>query len=214
MTTAIIGSNIRVEVQQTLGSAKTISAITKANPGVVSSTAHGFDNGDVVVLTVTEGMVELDGQACRVANKTTDAFELEGIDTSAYSTFSAGTCKEVTAFQTMAAAQNVSMPNPAPQKIDTTTLIDKSKQYQYGLPEAPDGTIAGLFNPAGTAEALIKAATKANTPLVFRLTYSDSRKSLFNANVSGGTGFDLQPNAAATANVSFTPVKDVLHYAT
>lgn len=214
MTTAIIGSNIRVEVQQTLGSAKTISAITKANPGVVSSTAHGFDNGDVVVFTMSEGMVELDGQAGRVANKTTDAFEIEGLDTSAYSTFTAGTCKEVTAFQTMSAAQNVSMPNPAPAKIDITTLIDKTKQYQYGLPDAPDGTINGLFNPAGTAEALIKAATKANTPLVFRLTYSDSRKSLFNANVSGGTGFDLQPNAAATATVSFTPVKDVMHFAT
>ncbi len=211
---AIIGSNVRVEVQQTLGSPITVSAVTKANPGVVSATAHGLSNGDVVVFTVTDGMVELDGQAGRVANKTTDAFEIEGLDTSSYSTFTAGTCKKVTAFQTLAAAQNISMPNPAPQKIDITTLIDKTKQYTYGLPEAPEGTIAGIFNPAGTAEGLIKAATKANTPLVFRLTYSDSRKSLFNANVSGGTGFDLQPNAAATAQTSFTPVKDVMHYAT
>lgn len=210
---AIIGTNVTVEVQQTLDSAKTVSGLTKANPGVATSTAHGFSNGDVVVFTVTAGMVELDGQAVRVANVTTNTFELEGLDTSAYSTWSAGTCKEITAFQTLAAAQNISMPNPAPPKIDVTTLIDKTKQYQYGLPEAPDGTISGLFNPGGTAEGLIKAATKANTPLTFRLTFSDSRKAIFNANVSGGTGFDLQPNAAATAQVSFTPVKDVMYYA-
>lgn len=214
MTTAIIGINLRVEVQQTLDSAKTVSALTKANPGVATSTSHGFSNGDVVVFTVTAGMVELDGQAVRVANVTTNTFELEGLDTSAYSTWTAGTCKEITAFQTMSSAQNITLPNPAPAKIETTTLIDKTKQYQYGLPEAPDGTISGLFVPDGAAEALIRAATKANTPLVFRLTYSDSRKSIFNANVSGGTGFDLQPNAAATATVSFTPVKDVMHYAT
>lgn len=214
MTTAIIGTNLRVEVQQTLDSAKTVSGLTKANPGVATSTSHGFSNGDVVVFTVTAGMVELDGQAVRVANVTTNTFELEGLDTSAYSTWTAGTCKEITAFQTMSSAQNITLPNPAPAKIETTTLIDKTKQYQYGLPEAPDGTISGLFVPDGAAEALIRAATKANTPLVFRLTYSDSRKSIFNANVSGGTGFDLQPNAAATATVSFTPVKDVMHYAT
>lgn len=211
---AIIGSNVTVEVQQTLGSALTVTAVTKANPGVVTSTSHGLTNGDVVVFTATAGMVELDGQAVRVANVTTNTFELEGLDTSGYSTWSAGTCKKVTAFQTYAAAQNISMPNPAPAKIETTTLVDKTKQYQYGLPEAPDGTISGLFNPAGTAEALIKAATKANATLVFRLTFSDARKSVFNANVSGGTGFDLQPNAAATAQTAFTPVKDVMHYAT
>lgn len=211
---AIIGTNVTVEVQQTLDSAKTITALTKASPGVATSTSHGFSNGDIVVFTVSAGMVELDGQAVRVANVTTNTFELEGLDTSAYSTWSAGTCKEVTAFQTFASAQNITMPNPAPAKIETTTLIDKTKQYQYGLPDAPDGTISGLFNPGGAAEALVKAATKANTPLVFRVTYSDSRKSVFNANVSGGTGFDLQPNAAATAQTAFTPVKDVMHYAT
>lgn len=214
MPTAIIGSNITVEVQQTLDAAKTITAITKANPGVVTSTAHGYNNGDPITMIVTAGMVELDGQAVRAANVAANTFEMEGLDTQAYSIFTAGTCKKVTAFQTMSSAQNVSMPNPAPARIETTTLVDKTKQYQYGLPEAPEGTISGLFIPAGTAEALIKAATKANTALMFRLTYSDSRKTLFNANVSGGTGFDLQPNAAATAQTSFTPVKDVMHFAT
>ena len=31
--------------------------------------------------------------------------------------------------------------------------------------------------------------------------------------VSGGSGFDLQPNQAATSQTAFTPVKDVMFYA-
>jgi len=210
---AIIGTNVRVEVQQTLGSDLAVTAITKANPGVATLTAHGLANGDVIVWDIDGGMVELDGQACRVANVAANTFELEGIDTTDYSTYTSGAANEVTAFQTMAAAQNITMPNPAPTKLEKTTLIDKSRQYAYGLPDAPDGSIAGLFNPTGTAEALIKAATKANATMVFRVTFASGLKTIFNANVSGGSGFDLQQNAVATATTSFTPVKDVQHYA-
>lgn len=210
---AIIGTNVTVEVQKTLGSAITVSAITKASPGVATAAAHGLANGDVVVFTIAAGMVELDRQAVRVANITTDTFELEGLDTSAYSTYSAGTCKEVTVWSTLANATNFSMPDPTPAKIDTTRLIDKSKQYVYGLPDAPDGSIATLFQPTLEAVTLIKAATKAHTDMVLRVSFSGGEKTITNSQVSGGSGFDLQPNAAATASIAFTPQGDVMHYA-
>lgn len=210
---AILGTNVKVEVQKTLGSDLTVTALTLANPGVATSVAHGLSNGDVVVFTVTAGMVELDQQAVRVAGVTADTFQLEGLDTTDYSTWSAGVANEVTVWSTLSNSQNISMPNPAPTKIDITTLIDKSKQYAFGLPDAPDGTISGLFNPNLEAVTLIKAATKANTALVFRVTFAAGEKSIFNALVSGGSGFDLQPNAAATSPTAFTPQKDVMFYA-
>ncbi len=211
---AIIGANAKVEVQQTLGSDLTVTAVTQASPPVATSTAHGLANGDIVLFSVAGGMVELDGQAVRVANVAANTFELEGMDATDFSAWTSGTAAEVTAFQTLSSAQNVTMPNPAPAKIDITTLIDKAKQYAYGLPDAPDGSITGLFNPGGTAENLIFAATAANSTLVFRMTFAGGQKTVFNANVSGGQGFDLQVNAAATATIVFTPVKQVRHYAT
>ena len=36
---------------QTFAAAKTLSAITNANPGVASSTAHGYVDGDEILLT-------------------------------------------------------------------------------------------------------------------------------------------------------------------
>jgi hypothetical protein len=211
---AYIGTNVTVSVQQTLGSAlPTPSGVTKANPGVVTSASHGLANGDIVVFTsVTGGMVQLHGQACRVANVTTNTFELEGLDTSSYDTWTTGTVKEVTAFSTLSSAQNITMPNPAPNKIDITTLIDKVKQYTYGLADAPDGQITGLFNPSGTAEGLVRTATKSNATMVFKVAFTNLT-AIFNANVSGGTGFDLQTNQAAQASISFTPVGDVQYYA-
>lgn len=211
---AIIGTNIKVEVEQTLGSAITVTALTLANPGVATATAHGLANGDVVKFTVAGGTVELDGQAVRVANITTNTFELEGINTTGYSTWTAGSVKKVTAFQTLSSAQSLTMPNPQPNKIEVTTLLDKSRQYQFGLPEAPDGSITALFNPGGTAEGLINTATNTNTPLAFRVTYGSLQKSVFNANVSGGQGFELGTNAAATSTISFTPLRLVMHYST
>ncbi len=208
-----LGSNVKVEVEQTLATAVTMTAITKANPGVVTAASHGYANGDVVKLIVTAGMVELDGQIARVANSTASTFELEGIDTTNYSTFTAGTARKITAWQTLSNTQSVSMPDPAPNRIDTTTLIDKTKQYAYGLPDAPDGSFSGLFEPNNTAVGLIRTATKNNTSLGFRITFSGGQKTIFNAQVAGGQGFEMQPNAAATASIAFTPVKDVLHFA-
>jgi hypothetical protein len=210
---AIIGTNITVEVESTLGTAITVTGVTQANPGVVTADGTALQVGDVVVFSVSAGMVELDGQACRISAVDSNGFTLEGLDTTEYSTWTSGTCQEVTAWATLAPAQSVSMPNPAPAKIDITRLIDKSKQYAYGLPEAPDGTISGLFDPTDAAVALIKTATKANADLAFRINFSSGEKVIFNANVSGGQGFDLPANAAATATIQFTPVKDVQFYA-
>jgi hypothetical protein len=67
-----------------------IQGITKANPAVVTAKAHGYNNGDLVIPEVA-GMTEINLKAYTVANKTTDTFELSGIDSSAYGTFTDGT---------------------------------------------------------------------------------------------------------------------------
>ena len=110
-------------------------------------------------------------------------------------------------------AQSVSMPDSTPNKIDATTLIDKSKQNLFGLPEAPDGSIAGLYDPANAGVIAIKAATKSNSEMVFKVNWAGGETTVFNALVSGGSGFDLQQNDVAKSTISFTPVKDVIDLA-
>lgn len=88
-------NNVKVAVQSVIGSAKTISAITKASPAVASSTGHGFTAGKIVLLKI-KGMRKLDWRVVRVGTVTTDTFALEGIDSTSYADFVSGTAEEVT----------------------------------------------------------------------------------------------------------------------
>ena len=71
---------------------KTITAITKANPAVVTIASHGYSNGDEIYINSVAGMIEVNARYFIVANKTTHTFQLTGVNSSAYTTYaSAGT---------------------------------------------------------------------------------------------------------------------------
>ena len=80
-------------LQVLTGSAKAISAITKANPGVFTSNSHGYSNGDEIALVNTGGgMTELKERNYRVANVTTNTFTLTdlfdvAINTTSFTTY-------------------------------------------------------------------------------------------------------------------------------
>lgn len=83
-----------------LAPAKTLTAITAATPGVASSTAHGFVDGDLILLAIA-GMTEIDGALYRVYAKGTDTFQLANlanngaISTAAFTAFTSGTAQKV-----------------------------------------------------------------------------------------------------------------------
>jgi len=72
---------------------RTVTSISKANPGVVVATGHGFNTGDVIVHTITAGMTQLHNRPCTVTVSDANTYSL-GIDTSAYTTFTTGTAKQ------------------------------------------------------------------------------------------------------------------------
>ena len=81
--------------------AKTITAATKASPGVLTSNSHGFSNGDEIFIASVGGMTELNGRNYRVANSTTNTFTLTdlfgvAINTTSFTTYtSGGTATEI-----------------------------------------------------------------------------------------------------------------------
>ena len=78
-----------------------VSGITKANPAVVTAAAHGFSNGDYVLLQSVGGMSEVNNRHFVVANATTNTFELSGVNSSAYTTYtSGGTVAEIVTLAT------------------------------------------------------------------------------------------------------------------
>lgn len=81
--------------------AKTVTAITNAAEASVSCTAHGYSVGDVVQLY--SGWGRLNRRAARVKSATTDAFVLEGINTTNTEFYPSGsgggTVRKITTFQ-------------------------------------------------------------------------------------------------------------------
>jgi len=74
---------------------KTISAATQANPIVITANTHGYTNGDHVIITGVVGMTELNGKTFKVADKTTNTFELQNVDgtdinSSSFTAYSSG----------------------------------------------------------------------------------------------------------------------------
>lgn len=82
-------------LQVLAGAAKTITAITQANPGVITASSHGFANGDEIFVDGIAGMTELNGRNFKVANATASTFTLVGlfanaIDTSGFGAYTSG----------------------------------------------------------------------------------------------------------------------------
>ena len=80
---------------QVLSATKTISAITKANPGVLTSNSHGYSNGDEVYLENSGAMAELKSRNYLVAGSSTNTFTLTdlygvAINTTNFTTFNNG----------------------------------------------------------------------------------------------------------------------------
>ncbi|HYD73350.1 MAG TPA: ubiquitin-activating E1 FCCH domain-containing protein [Candidatus Binatia bacterium] len=72
------------------GSARSITGITRANPAVVTSANHGFANGDTVYIRNVSGMSQVNHRVFVVANRTTNTFQLQGVNSSTYNSYSSG----------------------------------------------------------------------------------------------------------------------------
>ncbi len=83
----------------TKAAAKTITGATQANPCVITSAAHGYSNGDIVYIDSVVGMTQLNKKIYTVRGVATNTFQLEAVDSTAYTAYtSGGTAEKFTAF--------------------------------------------------------------------------------------------------------------------
>ena len=107
---------------------KTITAITKANPAVVTSNGHGFSNGDRVFIKSVVGMTELNNREFTVASTATNTFALSGVDSSGFTTYtSGGTAGKIVEVTTTYSATEVFEINHT-QSADVVYLAHKSHE--------------------------------------------------------------------------------------
>lgn len=67
-----------------------ITGATQANPCVITSTAHGLANGDIVYIHGVGGMTQINNLSFTAASVATNTFELSGINSSGYGAYTSG----------------------------------------------------------------------------------------------------------------------------
>lgn len=173
------GRQCRVEIASTFGSAKTVSAVTKALPAAITSTAHGLTDGTIGYFDTAAGMDELLGQAASVNTVTTNAFEAEGLDSTSFGTFTSGTFTPATAWVTLSNATQYEIGGGAAEALDATTLLDNIRQEQAGLLPAQTVTFTGLSDSQLAAVLAVRAAALNNGYILVRITCSNGERRVF-----------------------------------
>jgi len=198
-------TKVAIAVQSALATADTITAITKANPGVVTSAAHGLVNGDYVKHSIV-GMFQLDGRVVRVANKTTDTYELEGVNTTAYDTFVSGTAELITFGTTLATVATVSASGGDFRFEDVTTVHDDRDMQIPGNSSPAVYNFDNIWDAADAGLVALQGISDNKTKVAFRITFSNGQKVLG----LGYVGCTLLPTGSAPGKVT-TPTVLTMH---
>lgn len=198
MATARKWSNIQIAMQSAIAATKTITAITKANPGVVSSTSHGYANGDYVLLTIS-GMWQLDARVARVANQAANTFELEGIDTTLFDTFTSGTAQVITFGTSISTATSISSSGGGFDFIDTTTIHGNSKTQIPGLPAAATFSFDNIWDVSDAGLLAMKTASDSQAKKSFKFTFGTGGQIMV---FEGYVGASLLPGGQAQQMVT------------
>lgn len=209
-------ANVQVAVQSAIATAVTITAITKANPGVVSwSTGTDPANGDYILYQV-EGMAQLNNRIVRGANLNGagNTIELEGLNTTNFNTFTSGTLATVTFGQSLAHATDIAVSGGEWNFTDSSTIHDDVDTEIPTTTSPVKLDITYKWGMGDTAYTTMKAASDAKTKLGLLLTFADGTKWV----VYGFVGCSDVPNGArgalVTTKITFTCSGKPIRYAT
>ena len=112
------------------GSNINTTVVTNAVPAVVTATAHGLVNGDII--EVTSGWGRLNLRAMRVSASTANTFALEGADTTNTNFFPVGTglgsVRKVTAFTQITTVMSPSSSGGDPKTVNYK-FIESDVEY-------------------------------------------------------------------------------------
>jgi hypothetical protein len=195
------GRGVKVEIAATYASAKTVSAVTQASPGVATSTSHGLANDTVGYFSSVGGMVQLEDQACRVKNQATNTFELQGLNTTNYTAYTSGNFTPVATWATLGEATSYSLGGGASEKLDVTTLLDTVRKEEIGLLPVQSVTMNVLAQDTPSAAMqLLESAVQTQAKVTVRITLANGAVRIFRAEPST-PGEDVQQGAVGTGSM-------------
>lgn len=176
---ATVWANVQVDIHSALAAAVPITGITAASPGVVSHSGTDPSDGDFVVLPDLEGMSKLRDRISRVANQVVGAFDVEGIDTTAFGAFTAGGFQLITFGTTISTFTDVNASGGERDFKDASVIHDDLiREIPVGVSPL-DISFESLFDLGSPALLSLKAFSDNGTKIAVRITFENGNIVVF-----------------------------------
>jgi len=203
-------------VASTIAAAKTVSSVTNATEAVATSTAHGYSNGDIVIMF--SGWGRLNKRAFRIKSVTTDTFVLEGCDTSSTTFFPAGsgigTVQKISTWTQVTTVMNPKTNGGDPKKV-TYKFIESDVEYSIN-----DGFAATDYeieldadSIGGAGYTALKSLTDLQTDTVLRIITKSGSFNLIPCTVALNESVQMQEGQINRVKAVFNGNNRAVRYA-
>lgn len=205
-----------ISIASGYGTAKVMSALSNANPGVATLEAsHGVIVSDVLVMN--SGWSKLNGRLARASAVATNDVTLEGINTLATTNYPSGsgtgTVKEVTGWQQITQILETNS-SGGEQQFVTYSFLEDDVEHQIPTVKSPVSFKFKIADDATLAHyAVLDAADSGRVPQAVRLVLPSGSVIYWNAYVTLSRTPTLTKNELMGLEVTMSLVADPTRYA-
>lgn len=203
-------------IASSIATAKTVSAITNAAEAVVTSTAHGYSNGDIVIMY--SGWGRLNKRAFRIKSVATDSFTLEGADTTNTTWFppgvGTGTAQKISTFTQITTVMNPSSSGGEPKTV-SYKFIESDVEYSIN-----DGFTATSYTLELDADSIgsagytaLKSLTDVQTDTVLKVVTRSGSILLVPCTVALNESVDMREGQINRVKAAFNGNNRAVRYA-
>jgi hypothetical protein len=168
-TNALKAQGMTLHIGTGDGTAKNITAITKAFRAEITSNAHGLAKGDRVTFAAVGGMTELNGLTGVIVDTGVNTFVVD-IDTRAFTTYTSGGTATGVTWTKVNECKDISAGGASVNEIDVTDLDSTGKEFFPGLADNGDLTLEINYLPSDAGQAAIRTAFESSLIKDFKVT--------------------------------------------
>lgn len=204
MPTVQIPAGARIYMQSAIGATQALSAISKADPGVVTYAGTDPANGTYMGLSDLQGMTELNDALVKVAGVDTVAntFQMEDQNTTGYGTFVSGNMAPITLGTEIQVGTGFEMSGGEQEFAEYLLLWDKVKRKFPTTQSAAEVRLPCVWDPTDVGMKAIRQAADTAQKTAFKIVLTTGVEILFYGYI-GSSGL---PNAQDASSIMQTTV--------
>lgn len=182
---------------------KPITGVTQATSAVVTSTAHGYANGNVIFITGLQGMTQLNDRSFIISAVATNSYTLAGEDTTLSPAYASGGTGALCTMIPVGQISDIAAFDGKSSEVDITHLLSAAKQWQPGLPDFGNVTLTLITDNVtpDSGQALLRTIKNQQAIRSFQITTVDGKNAVFTAGVMSFTA-DLKKDSVFSSQVT------------